>query len=100
MSAFTEVLPSRCDVSEFEQVEAARDCAYRRWGKVDVLVNTAALLGATGELWRTDPKAWRSAVAANLFGTYNTMRVMLKPLAGESLAGYLARVPRDRPGSP
>lgn len=30
----------------------------------------------------------------------NTMRVMLKPLAGGSLAEHLARVPRDRPGSP
>jgi len=30
----------------------------------------------------------------------NTMRVMLKSVAGESLADYLARVPRDRPGSP
>lgn len=29
----------------------------------------------------------------------NTMRVMLKPLAGGSLAEYLARVPRDRPES-
>lgn len=30
----------------------------------------------------------------------NTVRVMLKPLGHEDLAGYLARVPRDRPGSP
>jgi ribosomal protein S18 acetylase RimI-like enzyme len=30
----------------------------------------------------------------------NTMRVMLKPLGGETLPDYLARVPRDRPGSP
>jgi len=29
----------------------------------------------------------------------NTMRVMLKPLAGGSFAEYLARVPRDRPES-
>jgi ribosomal protein S18 acetylase RimI-like enzyme len=29
----------------------------------------------------------------------NTMRVMLKPLAGGGLAEYLARVPRDRPES-
>jgi ribosomal protein S18 acetylase RimI-like enzyme len=30
----------------------------------------------------------------------NTVRTMLKPLGGEDLAGYLARVPRDRPESP
>jgi GNAT superfamily N-acetyltransferase len=28
----------------------------------------------------------------------NTVRIMLKPLGGESLGDYLARVPRDRPG--
>jgi GNAT superfamily N-acetyltransferase len=27
----------------------------------------------------------------------NTVRVLLKPLAGDSLADYLAQVPRDRP---
>jgi ribosomal protein S18 acetylase RimI-like enzyme len=27
----------------------------------------------------------------------NTVRIMLKPLGGEALSGYLARVPRDRP---
>ena len=30
----------------------------------------------------------------------NTMRVMVKPLAGEGVPAYLAQVPRDRPGSP
>ena len=30
----------------------------------------------------------------------NTMRVMVKPLAGEGVPGYLEQVPRDRPGSP
>lgn len=29
----------------------------------------------------------------------NTVRIMLKPLGGEALGDYLARVPRDRPGS-
>lgn len=30
----------------------------------------------------------------------NTVRVLVKPLAGRSLDDYLARVPRDRPGAP
>jgi GNAT superfamily N-acetyltransferase len=30
----------------------------------------------------------------------NAVRIMLKPLGGEALSAYLARVPRDRPGSP
>jgi len=30
----------------------------------------------------------------------NTLRVLVKPLAGETLAAYLALVPRDRPGAP
>ena len=30
----------------------------------------------------------------------NTLRVLVKPLAGETLAAYLAQVPRDRPGGP
>jgi hypothetical protein len=29
----------------------------------------------------------------------NSVRILLKPLGGETLPAYLGRVPRDRPGS-
>jgi NAD(P)-dependent dehydrogenase (short-subunit alcohol dehydrogenase family) len=37
-----EVLPVACDVRKYEQIEAALDAAWERFGKVDIVVNNAA----------------------------------------------------------
>jgi NAD(P)-dependent dehydrogenase (short-subunit alcohol dehydrogenase family) len=73
----TEVAATQCDVACFEQVGRAIDDIVRRWGRIDALVNAAAILGATGEIWTTDPAQWVSAINANLIGTYNTMRAAI-----------------------
>jgi hypothetical protein len=33
-------------------------------------------------------------------GRFNTVRVMVKPIAGVGIDSYLEAVPRDQPGSP
>jgi 3-oxoacyl-[acyl-carrier protein] reductase len=72
-----EVEAVRCDVTGYGQVEHAVAQAIGRWGRIDVLVNAAAVLGATGELWTTDPERWRDALRVNLEGTYHTLRAVL-----------------------
>jgi fengycin family lipopeptide synthetase B len=72
-----ESLSIQCDVSHFGSVRDAIDSAVARWGRIDVLVNCAAILGPTGELWTTGPSSWSDAIQANLVGTYNTMRAAL-----------------------
>lgn len=72
-----EVLAIRCDVARFGLVRKAVEAAIARWARVDVLVNAAAVLGATGELWTTDPETWSAAIRVNLVGTYHTMRAVL-----------------------
>jgi NAD(P)-dependent dehydrogenase (short-subunit alcohol dehydrogenase family) len=73
----SEVAAVRCDISRFEPVREAIDQAVTRWGGIDVLVNAAAILGATGEIWTTDPGEWAAAVNVNLIGTYHTMRAAI-----------------------
>jgi 3-oxoacyl-[acyl-carrier protein] reductase len=66
-----------CDITRFEDVRSTIDDAVARWSRLDVLVNCADILGATGEIWTTDPESWAGAVHANLVGTYHTMRAAL-----------------------
>ncbi|HYI95417.1 MAG TPA: SDR family NAD(P)-dependent oxidoreductase [Bryobacteraceae bacterium] len=73
----TEVSAHRCDVADSIQVESAIDAAVRKWGRVDVLINAAAILGPAGDMWTTSPDEWFDTVRVNLFGTYNTMRAVL-----------------------
>lgn len=70
-------LALKCDVTDYESVANAAAEVQKKWGRIDVLVNTAAVLGATGPLWTTDPAQWASAVNVNLLGTYHTMRAFL-----------------------
>ncbi len=66
-----------CDVSSWSEVQNAIETGREKFGHIDVLVNSAALLGPTGVLWSTNPDEWASTVNANLTGTYNTMRAVL-----------------------
>ncbi len=71
------VLSLECDVSDFDQVNSSIMKGIQKWGKIDVLINAAAILGATGNIWETDPIEWAKAIKANLIGTYNTIRSTL-----------------------
>jgi 3-oxoacyl-[acyl-carrier protein] reductase len=67
----------RGDVSNPADVERAVQTAIERFGRIDVLVNAAAVLGPAGEVWSTDPDAWLETIQVNLFGTYGTVRAVL-----------------------
>lgn len=51
-----------------------------RFGRVDVLVNNAAVQGPVGLLTEVDMDAWKAAVTVNLFGTVNMLRAFLPAL--------------------
>jgi 3-oxoacyl-[acyl-carrier protein] reductase len=72
-----DVITTCADISDMAEVRQAVEKAYDRWGRIDVLVNCAAVLGATGEIWNSDPEEWYEAVRVNLIGSYNTMRAVL-----------------------
>jgi 3-oxoacyl-[acyl-carrier protein] reductase len=67
----------RGDVSNPADVDRAVTTAIERFGRIDVLVNAAAVLGPAGEVWTTDPDAWFETIRVNLFGTYGTVRAVL-----------------------
>lgn len=54
---------------------AAAGAAVRRcvdeFGRIDVLVNAAAVHGPIGRAWELDVAAWTRAAAVNLFGTFH-----------------------------
>lgn len=73
----TETMAQQCDLGEWTQVQRAVDQALQKWGHIDVLVNTAAVLGPTGDLWRANPESWGAAQRVNLLGLFHSMRAVL-----------------------
>jgi NAD(P)-dependent dehydrogenase (short-subunit alcohol dehydrogenase family) len=65
---------SRCDVSNWQEVEqAARDVA-KAWSHVDGLVACAGVQGEIGRALSADPARWSETVRANLDGTFYAVR--------------------------
>ena len=67
----------RCDVTIPAEVDRMMERAAERFGKTDILINNAGVLGPVGPLWETDPGEWNRAVEVNLTGTCLCCRAVL-----------------------
>jgi NAD(P)-dependent dehydrogenase (short-subunit alcohol dehydrogenase family) len=65
---------TRCDVSDWAQVEGAAVAVAAAWPHVDGLVTCAACQGAIGRALGVDPAHWAATVRTDLDGTYHTLR--------------------------
>jgi NAD(P)-dependent dehydrogenase (short-subunit alcohol dehydrogenase family) len=65
-----EVLAVPADLSHSEDVQKLVDAAVERFGKIDVLVNNAGLLGPRVRIEEYPEDKWRSVLDANLTGPF------------------------------
>jgi len=65
-----EALPLDADVCDDQAVKRVIEQTIARFGKVDILVNTAGIQGPGAPVWEVDPKAWRRTIEVNLWGTF------------------------------
>ena len=73
-----KVLAIPTDISDVVQVDHLLVLTLRAFGKVDILVNNAAVVHPVGKVWETSPKAWKNLININVVGPY-TARATLKP---------------------
>lgn len=69
----------RCDVTEWEQVEAMAAAALDAFGRIDVVFANAGF-GATRGFLEESPEQWRSMVLTNVYGLALTIRATLPHL--------------------
>jgi NADP-dependent 3-hydroxy acid dehydrogenase YdfG len=69
----------RCDVTEWEQVEALAAAALDAFGRIDVVFANAGF-GATRGFLEESPEHWRSMVLTNVYGVALTIRATLPHL--------------------
>jgi NADP-dependent 3-hydroxy acid dehydrogenase YdfG len=74
-----EAIAVRCDVTEWDQVEAMRDAALVRFGRIDVVFANAGF-GATRGFTEESIEHWRSMVLTNVYGVALTIRATLPHL--------------------
>jgi NAD(P)-dependent dehydrogenase (short-subunit alcohol dehydrogenase family) len=78
---------ARCDVTSVADLEAARDLALERFGRVDLVMNNVGVL-AVGPVEAIPIEAWERTVDINLFGVVRSNLVFL-PLLLEQGSGHI-----------
>jgi NAD(P)-dependent dehydrogenase (short-subunit alcohol dehydrogenase family) len=76
-----------CDVSSFEDLEAVRDLALGRFGRVDLVMNNVGVL-AVGPVESIPLEAWQRTIDLNLLSVVRSNLVFL-PLLLEQGSGHL-----------
>lgn len=74
------------DLRDFDVIDRLGGEIYQRWGRLDVLVGNAAILGGLSPVAHIDPKNWDAAFALNVTANYRLLR-SVDPLLRQSDAG-------------
>jgi NAD(P)-dependent dehydrogenase (short-subunit alcohol dehydrogenase family) len=72
-----EVLALEADVSDGTDVQRLIDAAIERFGKIDVLVNNAGVLGPRVAIEEFPEDEWRRVIDANLTGPYLVSKAVI-----------------------
>jgi NADP-dependent 3-hydroxy acid dehydrogenase YdfG len=78
----------RCDVTEWDQVEAMAAAAFDAFGRIDAVFANAGF-GATRGFLEESPEQWRSMVLTNVYGVALTIRATLPHLLARGDGHFL-----------
>jgi len=71
-----QVLSARVDISNFALVQSAVDAAITRFGRIDILVNNAAII-RRGSFLEHTKEEWDLVLKVNLGGTFNCIKIVV-----------------------
>ena len=78
----------RCDVTEWDEVQALAQAALDRFGRIDAVFANAGF-GATRGFLEESPEHWRSMVLTNVYGVALTIRATLPHLLERGVGHFL-----------
>jgi NAD(P)-dependent dehydrogenase (short-subunit alcohol dehydrogenase family) len=79
------------DLRDFPAIDRLGLAIYERWGRLDVFVGNAGMLGPISPLHHVDPKRWDDVLALNLTANWRLIRA-LDPLLRASPSGRVVFV--------
>jgi 3-oxoacyl-[acyl-carrier protein] reductase len=80
-----------CDVSSLQSVEAAAKHLETSFGRLDILVNNAAIRGLDGPLHQLPPDSWDQVLNTNLRGVYYAVRAFA-PMMIRARSGHIINI--------
>ena len=80
-----------CDIKDFAALDRLGAAIHQRWGKLDIFVGNAGILGPLTPISHCDPDKWEQVFAINVTANYRLIR-SLDPLLRASDAGRVVLV--------
>jgi NAD(P)-dependent dehydrogenase (short-subunit alcohol dehydrogenase family) len=74
------------DLAEHDSIDRLGAALYERYGKLDILVGNAAVLGSLSPLGHFEPALWQEVMAINVTANWRLIRSM-DPLLRQAAAG-------------
>jgi NAD(P)-dependent dehydrogenase (short-subunit alcohol dehydrogenase family) len=65
------------DIADLGAVEAGTKATLDRFGRIDILINNAAIVGPNAPTWEYPPEAFRDVVNIGLIGTFYCCRAVV-----------------------
>jgi len=75
-----------CDLKDFDALDRLGAAVHARWGKLDILIGNAGVLGPVTPLAHVDPRQWEEVFAVNVTANWRLIR-SLDPLLRAAEAG-------------
>jgi 2-dehydro-3-deoxy-L-rhamnonate dehydrogenase (NAD+) len=72
------------DVTDYSDVERARDDTLKAFGRIDILVNNAGIAGPNVKTWEYPLDAWRSVLSINLDGPFHCCRALAPVMVAQN----------------
>jgi 2-dehydro-3-deoxy-L-rhamnonate dehydrogenase (NAD+) len=78
------VTPVTTDVTNYPDVERARDDTIKAFGRIDILVNNAGIAGPNTKTWEYPLDAWRDVLSINLSGPFHCCRAVAPAMIAQN----------------
>jgi len=72
--------PFRADISSRREVQRMVSQVVSEWGKIDILINNAGVLGPSEPIATYPPEAWEEVIRINLNGTFLVTQAVVRTM--------------------
>jgi 3-oxoacyl-[acyl-carrier protein] reductase len=77
------------DVTDYADVERARDATLKAFGRIDILVNNAGIAGPNVTTWDYPLDAWRQVMSINLDGPFHCCRAVAPAMIAQKYGRFV-----------
>jgi 3-oxoacyl-[acyl-carrier protein] reductase len=77
-------IPIPVDVTQFADIEKARDATLKELGRIDILVNNAGITGPNVTTWEYPIDAWQSVMRINLDGPFMCCKAIVPSMIAQN----------------